>query len=71
MSWRVINEVLGLAMLDSAFAKQLLQNPVEALHAHNFQLSQEEQHVFSECRARTLQELSQCLLDRLGHHASD
>lgn len=70
MSWRVINQILGLAAVDQEFAQELLKEPLTAIWAQGFQLTPEEQKVFSEVSANTLRELSQHLLQELNHSQS-
>ena len=65
MSWEVVNQILGLAAIDTTFAQELLKEPLAATLARGFHLSPEEQRVFSEISARNLQELSRYLLRTL------
>ncbi len=66
MSWQTINNVLGLAMIDELFADQLLKEPREALSTYGIQLPSNEMEILCTCQARTLPELSQQLLKKLG-----
>jgi hypothetical protein len=67
MSWEIINQVLGLAAIDSEFARMLLADPDIAIQARGFQLTPEEQSAFQNTFAKNLQELSQQLIDRLHY----
>lgn len=66
MSWQTINRVLGLAMIDRVFAKRLLQEPQEALHAYGIDLPPEELAILCGCQAQTIPELSRQLVEKLG-----
>lgn len=68
MSWKIVNQILGLAAIDEEFAQELLKNPLTAVQARGFQLTSEEQRVFSEISASNLQELSQHLIRELHHN---
>ncbi len=46
MSWKEINRVIGLASINPAFQKQLQEDPLTALEAQRFELTQEELDVF-------------------------
>lgn len=65
MSWQTINKVLGLAMIDDAFAQRLLKEPQEALYAYGFELPPEELAILCACQAQTIPELSQQLVEKL------
>lgn len=66
MSWQIINKILGLAMMDKAFAECLLKEPLEALHGKGIELSPEELSILCACHAQTLAELSQQLVEKLS-----
>ena len=66
MSWHTINEILGLATIDPAFRQALLQNPLPAIHAQGFQLTDREAQVLASTQANDIYELSQKLIERLG-----
>ncbi len=65
MSWEVVNQILGLAAVDKEFAQALLKEPVAAVQERGFQLTPEEQRVFSEISASNLREFSQHLFQAL------
>jgi hypothetical protein len=67
MPWEIINQILGLAAVDKEFAQELLKTPLAATQARGFQLTPEEQRVFSQSSASDLQELSQYLMRELHH----
>jgi hypothetical protein len=66
MSWETINKILGLAALDQDFLQELLKYPVAAVQARGFELTPEEQEVFSKIVASDLSEFSQYVLDHLA-----
>lgn len=63
MSWRTINSILGLAAMDEAFCKELLQNPVKAIKQRQYSLTKEEEEKLSSISARDLAHFSQQVLD--------
>lgn len=65
MSWKIVNQILGLAAIDKKFAQELLTEPLAAIQARGFQLTDEEQEAFRLISARTMSELSQQLLQKL------
>jgi len=65
MSWKTINQILGLAAVDKEFAQALLKEPVAAVQARGFQLTPEEQRVLSGISASDMHELSQRLIQEL------
>lgn len=71
MSWTIINRILGLATIDQDFAQQLLTDPLPAIQDAGFQLTNREREVFSEISVSTLNELSQQLIQKLGHDDVD
>lgn len=71
MSWEIVNQILGLAAVDKVFAQELLKEPLAAIQARGFQLTPEEQRVFSEIDASTLREFSQHLIQELHHSRSE
>jgi hypothetical protein len=57
-----INAILGLASVDQVFCEELLKNPLQAVQARNFELSVDEQRMFSSIQASDLYDFSQKLL---------
>ncbi len=69
MSWKAVNEILGLASVDQDFYQGLQTNPLAAVQERGFVLTPEEQEVFRSIVFSNLQELSQLLLEKLGPDA--
>lgn len=65
MSRKTINAILGLASVDQSFCRELLENPLQAVQAKDFELTAEEQEIFKRISARDLYEFSQMLLTLL------
>jgi hypothetical protein len=65
MSRKIINAILGLASVDQTFCRELLENPLQAVQAKQFELTPEEEEIFKQISARTLTEFSQALLAHL------
>ena len=65
MTRKIINAILGLASVDQTFCRELLENPLQAVQAKNFELSPEEQEIFRRISAQDLYEFSQKLLELL------
>lgn len=68
MSWKVINELIGLASIDQDFCQELLTNPLDAVEAHGFPLTDEEKDVFGSIQVRNIHEFSQRVYAQLGSH---
>ena len=64
MSWQTINQILGLAMVDSKFARRLLANPLAAVHEFGFDLTTEEQRTLAQVKASDISQLSQILVEK-------
>jgi hypothetical protein len=62
MSWKTINAILGLAIMDEAFCQELLKNPVEAIQQKRFVISKEEEEKLRGVTARDLSDFSQQVL---------
>lgn len=62
MSWKAINEIIGLAATDDDFAQKLLIRPVETAEKWGYQLTPEEQEAFRLSASDTLSSFSQKLL---------
>ena len=65
MSWKIINAILGLASVDQTFCRELLENPSRAVQNKQFELTREEEEIFTRISARDLTEFSQLLLAHL------
>lgn len=71
MSWKTLNEILGCAATDDAFAQELLANPIEAVEKRGYALTAEEREAFRLSTAETLALFSQRVLSNLAHvHAN-
>ncbi|GCE27621.1 hypothetical protein KDA_31050 [Dictyobacter alpinus] len=66
MSWSILNEILGLAIIDPVFQKKLLSSPLDAIYEREFVLSPEEIHVLQHIHVHDLAEFSQCIIDNLS-----
>lgn len=66
MSWKTINEILGLASVDSEFCRKLLRNPLDTVQAKGFLLTEQEREVLSEISVNSLHEFSQEILEKLA-----
>ncbi len=66
MSWKTLNRILGLAAVDQQFWQALKKDPLAASQGRGFELTEEEQSVFSTIHAEKLSEFSQQLLDAFG-----
>lgn len=62
MSWKIINAILGLATVDEDFCQELLADPLAAVQAHQFELTEEERDAFRNITATNLSALSQQLV---------
>jgi len=69
MSWQTINKIITLAVIDTQFANKLLNDPLQAVREAGFCLTTDEEQVFREIKARTLADLSQQLLARIGNES--
>ncbi len=71
MSREAINKLFTRAMLDPPFAQRLLADPLQtAMHA-GFELTLEEQNVFSCAQANTISKLSEIILVQLGYETPE
>lgn len=67
MSWKTINAIIGLAIVDDIFCQELLRKPVEAIKQRQFTLTKEEEEKLSDIVASDLAEFSQQVLILFGH----
>lgn len=65
MSKEILNEIIGLAMIDPVFCEQLLAHPQKAAADQGFQLTPEEQVVFGQIQAGTIYDFSNQVLEKL------
>ncbi len=66
MSWKIVNQILGLASIDQKFRHILQDDPISATEMLGFELTPEEQKVFKECASLNFAEFCQCLLEHLA-----
>ncbi|MBV9615920.1 MAG: hypothetical protein JO011_17015 [Ktedonobacteraceae bacterium] len=66
MSWKTVNEILGLASIDSEFCRELLEKPLEAVQRRGFQLTDREREVMSKIVADNLYEFSLIVFTELA-----
>ncbi len=66
MSWQSINEMLGLAIVDQTFCRQLLADPVGSAKARGFELTEREEAILLGITAHDLHEFSQAVLAYLS-----
>lgn len=71
MSWKMINQILGLAVADPDFWRDLQQNPLDAVQKQGFELINEEIEVFSQGETADLAQFSRYLLERLDPPESE
>ncbi len=67
MSWLVLNEILGLAVIDLNFQKELLAHPLEAVEKKQFSLTARERKALGEIKADTIYQFTSRLLELLGN----
>lgn len=67
MSWKTLNRILGLALVDQQFWNELKKDPVATCENRGFDLSLEEKAVLSRIHVGTLTEFSQHLLDEFDN----
>jgi hypothetical protein len=63
MSWKTINAILALAIVDETFCQRLLQDPVQAIHQRKFELTPIECEKLKPIVAKDLTEFSQKVLE--------
>ncbi len=67
MSWRVINDIIGLATINPDFCRAFLDNPTQAARAHGFTLTLEEEQVLNTIKVNDIYEFSQKLIEHFGN----
>lgn len=65
MSWKTINQIIGLASIDQAFRDALQQKPLDTLEAEGFQLTTEEQEIFTTCSTLSFADFCQYIVNKL------
>lgn len=66
MSWKVVNEILSLALIDQDFCRELLADPLTAVRRYGFQLTEHEQQVMGQIKVNDLTRLSQHIMEQLA-----
>lgn len=66
MSWKTINEILGLAIADADFYDELRRDPLQAIQQQGFQLLEEEKQAFARLQVDDLSTLSRQLMELFG-----
>ena len=62
MSWKTINQIIGLATINPAFRQQLQQDPLMALETQGVRLTPEELEAFKAFVSLPFPQFCQCLL---------
>lgn len=70
MSWSTLNEILGLALTDLTFEKELLEDPCKAVEQRQFHLTKSEQDVLRLIQADNIYEFTTRLVELLGNDGS-
>jgi|GEM_PF-1368223 hypothetical protein len=66
MSWKTLNQILGLAGIDEGFWQDLQKDPVAAIEARGFALHPDERAFLSRTIVTDLADFSRVLQDRFG-----
>lgn len=66
MSWKTVNEILGLASINSEFCRELLQKPLDAICKKDFDLTDREREVMGKIVADNLYEFSLIVFTELA-----
>ncbi|GCE31281.1 hypothetical protein KDA_67650 [Dictyobacter alpinus] len=67
MTWKTINEILGLASIDPEFCEHLLANPIAAIDSKGYLLTIEERRVLYNIQAKDIYDFSTQLLRKTGY----
>jgi hypothetical protein len=67
MSREAINKIFTRAMIDAQFGQRLLADPLQTVISAGFDLTREEQNMFSGAKASSISELSEIILVQLDH----
>jgi hypothetical protein len=71
MSWRTVNQILGLASIDPAFWHILQTSPLSATEALGFELTLEEQMIFRECASLSFPDFCLHVFQQLAPEQQD
>ena len=66
MTWKQVNELLSLAAVDQDFCQKLLTDPLAAIQQYGFQLTEHEQQVIQQIKAKDLTAFSQRIMEHLA-----
>jgi hypothetical protein len=66
MSWKTINQILGIAMTDPIFWQEFQHNPLRIIQQHGFELTDEEKKTLCTASREDLAAFCQYLIGRLG-----
>ncbi len=67
MSWKNLNEMIGMAAIDQQFCQKLLQSPISAIDEQGYVLTPEEREIVATIRAADIQEFCEQLLALFMH----
>jgi hypothetical protein len=70
MSWSTLNEILGLAVVDLTFQKELLEDPLKAVANRQYRLNKKEKKALSLIQANSIYEFTTRLLELLANDRS-
>lgn len=62
MSWKILNEVTGRAIIDPEFCQKLLAHPVETIETAGYKLTEHERQSLQNIHASDIYEFSERLL---------
>lgn len=66
MSWKAVNQILGLASINPVFKQQLQQEPLAAIELHGFELTPVELEVFKRFASLPFPQLCEHLVHELA-----
>ncbi|GCE22196.1 Os1348 family NHLP clan protein [Dictyobacter kobayashii] len=66
MSKEILNELIGLAMIDTTFCNRLLASPHKAALEQGFLLTPEEQEIFCQIKADNIYDFNKQVLEKLS-----
>lgn len=70
MSWKVINEIIGLAAVDPDFCQELLTNSSSAIQKKGFQLTAAEFEILCSIKVNNIAEFGQVVLEKFAPYRS-
>ncbi|GCE12817.1 hypothetical protein [Tengunoibacter tsumagoiensis] len=66
MSWKTINQILGMALHDPLFWQMFQHDPLVFLQSRDFELTEDEKKVLCQSGHQDLAAFCQYLIDQLG-----